>query len=177
MKPCPASAGGLHSKDVVRFRIGLIATALLLAVVTACGDEGDAPPAETGTLSSPNGSTAEPVTPVARPDSVPQTAQAIGQTTTLGRFIRQANEPPEAIETRILEGTACEDDVLVFETSEETIYAALPCDRFEAGIIGELLLDKQVAILLEVTESRFRVLFKTEAGAQVEFTVFGIWVA
>ncbi len=97
-------------------------------------------------------------------------------TTTLGRIVRRADEAPEAVKTRRLVNAACELGVLRLGTSEEMIYAALPCDRFWDRDAKKVFLGEQVAIVLEVTEVRYRVLIETLAGAQAEFTVAGIWV-
>ena len=86
--------------------------------------------------------------------------------------------------TRGLASASCQDDVLRFETSEETIYAvfptatgsAVPCDRFWDDESTLDFVGKQVAIVLEVTKERFRVLIETLDGYQGEFTVAGIWV-
>lgn len=107
---------------------------------------------------------------------MPQAAQAIEETTPLGRIERRANLPPEGIETRRLASAACEDSVLVLETSEETIYATLLCDRFWDPESRKTFVGEEVAIVLEVTQARFRVRIETVAGAQAEFTVLGIWV-
>lgn len=170
-------AGPLHSNDVLSLRTGLAAPVLLLAALAACG--GGDEPRPTAIDTTPtliNGSTVVPVTPVDKPEGVPASARDIEQSATLGRFVRRANEPPEAIETRRLEDTSCEDGLFVLRTSEETIYAPHDCDSLwspesEVDYVGH-----DVAIVLEVTETRFRILIETAAGAQAEFTVPGIWV-
>ena len=77
---------------------------------------------------------------------------------------------------RRLESATCRDDLMVIDTSEETIYAALPCDRFWDAATRAAFLNAEVAVVLEVTEARFRVLIETLTGTQGEFTVAGIWV-
>lgn len=118
---------------------------------------------------------------------MPQSARPVDQTTTLGRIVRRANEAPLAIMTRRLLNAACQDNTMVFETSEEMIYAVFetseettdavaPCSRFWDRDTVEAFSGEEIAIVLEVTEARFRVLIETLAGAQAEFTVAGIWV-
>ncbi len=157
------------------YRISLVAIPLLLSLLAACGD-GQVEPRATHSPPSLNGSTVVPVTPVAKPTSVPESAAKVVETTELGRIERRANAPPEGIDTRELTDAACEDDVLVLETSDETIYAALPCDRFQEDQVEDVVLDQEVAIVLEVTDVRFRVLIETLEGALAEFTVAGIWL-
>lgn len=171
-------AGPLHSNDVLWFRITFVTSVLLLALLAACVSGVDAPPAGIApTPTTINGSTVVPVTPVDKPLTVPPGAQPIEQTTTLGRFIRRADEPPESIETRQLEDASCENELLVFLTSEETIYAPHACgDSFWSAEQKADYAGNEVAIVLEAAETRFRILIETAAGAQAEFTVPGIWV-
>ncbi len=156
-------------------RVCLVAIALSVVLLAACGD-GDEEPRATHSPPSLNGSTVVPVTPVAKPTTVPGSASEIEETTELGRIERRANAPAEGIDTRELTDAACEDGVLTLGTSEETIYGALPCDRFDEDEVDEIFLDQEVAIVLEVTEARYRVLVETLEGAVAEFTVAGIWV-
>ena len=175
--PCPVDACQLHSNDVIWFRISFVTSVLLLALLAACENGDDAPP--TGVAPTPttiNGSTVVPVTPVDKPLTVPAAAQPTEQTTTLGRFIRRASEPPDSIETRQLEEASCENELLMFQTSEETIYAPHACDGFWSADQKPDYVGHEVAIVLEVAETRFRILIETAAGAQAEFTVPGIWV-
>ncbi len=144
-------------------------------MLTAC-DGGDPSVLQEPTARPDIGSTVVPVTPAERPQTVPQTAQAVEQSATLGSIIRRADEAPRAVRTRSLEGATCQDDLMVIDTSVETIYAALPCDRFWGADTRDVFLNAQVAIVLEVTETRFRVLIETLTGASAEFTVAGIWV-
>ncbi len=171
-------AGPLHSNDVLWFRISFVTSVLLLALLAACGNGDDAPPTGIGPAPTTiNGSTLVPVTPVDKPLTVPADAQPIEQTTTLGRFIRRADEPPESIETRQLEDASCENELLVLQTSEETIYAPHACgDSFWSAEQKTAYVGNEVAIVLEAAETRFRILIETAAGAQAEFTVPGIWV-
>ena len=169
--------GPLHSNDVLWFRISFGTSVLLLALLAACGSDDDAPPTGIGpTPTTLNGSTVVPVTPVDKPLTVPAGAQPIEQTTALGRFIRRANEPPRSIETRQLEDASCENELLALRTSAETIYAPLACDSFWTAEQQADFVGSEVAIVLEVAATRFRVLIETAAGAQAEFTVPGIWV-
>lgn len=153
----------------------LCATTLL---IVACqgGEEGGARPPSSPSLPSSNVSTIVPVTPVAKPPRVPAEARATERTTELGQIERRANQPPRAIDTRRLEDASCRDDVMVFNTSKETIYAAWSCDSFWDEDTKKIFLGKEVAIVLEVTEARWRILIETVAGAQGEVTAAGIWV-
>jgi hypothetical protein len=117
-----------------------------------------------------------PVTAVPRPEGVPDSARVIDEAATLGRIVRQANEPPETIGTRTLLTAACESDVMVLFTSEEELYAALPCDRFWDTQTVQAFSGEEVAIRLEVSGTRFQIFVETVSGAQSEFTVGGIWV-
>lgn len=152
------------------------ATAVALIVLTACGGGDEAAPTASAPATIQNDATIVAVTPAARPETVPETARSIGQTTALGRIVRRANEPPQAVAVRGLLDAACEEDVVVLETSQETIYAPLPCDRFWDADSADVFVGEPVAIQLEVTEVRFRILIETVAGAQAEFTVSGFWV-
>ena len=88
---------------------------------------------------------------------------------------------------RDLVAATCNADIIVLTTSEETIYAVLPalpagqaarpCDRFWSQEVAAVFIGAQAAIVLEVSEVRFRLLIDTIAGAQAEFTVAGIWVS
>jgi hypothetical protein len=107
---------------------------------------------------------------------VPEAAQAVTATLTLGRIERRANQPPEAIDTRELTAASCDADVMTIETSSETVHAGLPCDRFWNQEAQDAFRGQETAIILEVGSERFRVLIETLTGAQAEFTVEGIWV-
>ena len=169
MCPCRAAALRLHSKDVFPFRIGLSFVALFLMVLAACASD-EAPPTRS------NVSTAESVTSIEKPPSVPRAAEPVETTTSLGRIERRADQPPRGVATRRLEDASCQDDVIVFETSRETIYAARSCDGFWDAEARTFFVDKQVAIVLEVTEARLRIFVETLDGALTEFTVAGIWM-
>ena len=157
-------------------RIAVLAFTLLLVALAACGD-GNGGTSATDTPPVQNDSTRSPVTPGARPDGVPATAQPVAETTTLGSIERRANDTPEAVETRELLDGSCQDGVITLTTSEETIYAARGCDGFWDAQAEELFVGEQVAIVLEVTSARLRILIETTTGAQSEFTVDGIWLA
>jgi hypothetical protein len=157
-------------------RIALGVAAVSLVFLAACGNGEEATPTAPGPATSQNDATAVRVTPAARPETVPETARPVGQTTTLGRIVRRANEPAQAIAVRGLLDAGCEDDTLVMETSQETIYATLPCTRFWDAESAAAFLNQPVAVQLEVTQARLRILVETVEGAQAEFTVSGIWV-
>ena len=116
------------------------------------------------------------VTPPPRPTSVPEAAQGVSQTTTLGRITRRAEEEPQTVGLRELEDAVCQNELVILTTSEETIYAAIPCERFWDDRAKDLFVGEQIAIVLEVSEERFRVLIETLGAAEAEFTVDGIWV-
>ena len=94
----------------------------------------------------------------------------------MGRFERQPDQPARAVDARRLEDASCQDDVIVFETSKETIYAARSCEDFWDAEARTFFLGKEVVIKLELTEARFRVFVETLDGALTEFTVAGIWM-
>lgn len=152
----------------------LLTAAACLSALLACSD-GDA----NGGPGSPppvNDSGITPISPVPRPASVPETAIRIEQTTSLGRIARRAEEPPQTSMTRELLDATCSDDVVVLETSEETIYTAVSCDGFWDAEAAALYVGETVAIVLEITELRARVLIETLPGAIAQFSVGGIWI-
>ena len=140
MCPCRAAALRLHSKDVFPFRIGLSFVAPFLMILAACANN-QAPPTRS------NVSTAASVTSIEKPPSVPEAAEPVEATTSLGRIERRADQPPRSVETRRLEDASCQNDVIVFETSQETIYAARGCDGFWDAEARTFFLDKEVAIV------------------------------
>lgn len=158
------------------FRLLGVAALVSLVALAACreGNETTLPATAPSTVEGQ--ATIVPVTPAAKPPAVPESARPVEQTATLGRIIRRADEAPQIVMPRRLVEASCQDEVIVIETSEETIYAARSCDGFWDRDAQEAFSGQQVAIVLEVTEVRFRVLIETLAGAQSEFTVAGIWV-
>jgi len=159
---------------VLRFAPALAALCLLLG--TGCGDGDGATGPTTFSPSPQNGASGPPVTPPPKPAAVPELAQPVTGTIRFGSIERRANEPPQATGTRELAGASCAEALMTIETSQETIYAGLPCDRFGNQEVQEAFQGQQVAIVLEVGSARFRVLLETLSGAQAEFTVEGIWV-
>ena len=155
---------------VQRLTLALIGSGVIVLLAACGGSGGTTPPA------SPNVSDASPVTAVDRPAGVPTAALAIETTTQLGDIVRSADEPPQGVGTRTLRDASCEDGVLTLMTSEGTIYAALPCDRFWGEEQRRQFVGQEVAIMVEVTAERFRILIETLAGAQAEFTVGGVWL-
>ena len=149
---------------------------LCLLLGAACDDDGGTAGPTMFSPSPQNGSEGPPVTPPPKPAGVAQAAQPVTQTVRLGSIERRANEPPQAIDTRELLGASCAEALMTIETSEETVYAGLSCDRFWDEAAQEAFQGEQVAIVLEVGSERFRVLLQTLSGAQAEFTVEGIWV-
>ncbi len=138
-------------------------------ILAACANN-EAPPTRS------NVSTAASVTSIEKPPSVPEAAEPVETTTSLGRIERRADQPPRGVETRLLEDATCRDNVIVFETSKETIYAARSCDGFWDPEASTFFLGKEVVIMLELTEVRIRVFVETLDGALTEFTVGGIWI-
>ena len=157
-------------------RVWLIAVASLVILAASCGSDDGGVTSPSLSPSRTNVSVQALVTPVGKPPNVPEEAEAVSETTTLGQIERQANQPPRGIETRRLEDAFCENDVIVFQTSKETIYTARNCDGFWSAKAAPAFLDQEIAVVLEVTERRFAVLIESLAGAQAEFTVGGIWV-
>jgi hypothetical protein len=103
-------------------------------------------------------------------------ASPVGETSTLGTIVRRAEETPEADSLRTLIAASCANGVLVLQTSLETIYGALPCDRFSEEQFGPLFEGREVAMVLEASADRFRILIETIEGAQAELTPDGIWI-
>ncbi len=152
----------------------LLVACLLFATAVAC-DGNDGAGRVSGSPSPDNASTIVPVTPAPKPSNVPESAQELKSTTELGSITRRANQPPETSDIRDLRDANCEGDVITLETQEETIYAALSCENFWDEDYRMQFVGHEVAITLEVTDVRFRVLVETVEGAQAEFTVAGTW--
>lgn len=157
---------------MLRLPIAAALAPALLALLVACGGENerDVP------LSPSNEAREASVTGAERPAGVPDSARAVVTTAELGQIERRANAPPNTTDTRELEDASCEDGTITLQTSQETIYAVLPCDRFwdaenEAFFVGE-----EVAIVFEVTDGSSRILIETIEGAQTQFPVDGVWV-
>ncbi|MEX0785960.1 MAG: hypothetical protein WD939_04930 [Dehalococcoidia bacterium] len=154
-------------------RIAFVPILVIVIALAGCSDGGST---STGTPEPTNGGSFDPVTPVARPDSVPEGARTIEEMTVLGQIERRANAAPETIDTRTLLTAACESEVMVLWTDQEIIHAALPCDRFwDIGTV-QAFSGQEVAVVLDVTDQRFQIFVETVPGAQSEFTVSGIWV-
>lgn len=152
------------------FRIALLALVLLLS---ACDESETSPGAPSP---SENDATVVPVTPVEKPDGVPEAARPVTETEVLGQVVREPDTTPEGVRTRRIEELVCAERVMTLRTDEETIYAAIDCEGVPMGDQLELFLEQEAAIQLEVSEDRSRVLIETLNGSQAEFTVAGIWV-
>jgi hypothetical protein len=158
-----------------------VAALVLIASLSACKVNTRS---TTGTLTPASTSAATVLatasavlTPHPQPtSSVPDTARPVEQTTTLGQITRQAKQTPQTTGLRKLLDAFCQDGLMIIQTSQETIYVALPCDRFWDDQAKQEFLNKQVAIVLEVTPQRSRVILDTLDGAHTEFTVNGLWV-
>jgi hypothetical protein len=165
---------------VLRFCLAAMSV-LLLLLAGACGDGGTEPGAITPFVSGNESPEAPvtPVTPVPKPESVSEGAQAITQTTNLGRIVRRAGQDPQAVMTRQLDGATCSDGIVTLDTSGETIFALLltrDCSAFWDDETTALFVGRQASFSLQATESRFRIFIETLEGAQAEFTALGIWV-
>ncbi|MEX1255456.1 MAG: hypothetical protein WEE64_14050 [Dehalococcoidia bacterium] len=160
----------------VRRVLPVFAACLLFAASFAACDDEDQGPEASASPPLDNASTIVPVTPIEKPDNVPEPAEATAATTELGHIERRANQEPDTTDVRDLGDAGCEDDVITLETSQETIYLASACDGFWNDEQLDQFIGQEVAIVLEVTEERFRVTIETVPGAQAEFTAAGIWV-
>lgn len=162
---------------MARLTLGL---ALLASIAAGCNSDGADDGAPTEARATDAEGTPEPtvviVTPPPPPEGVPPQAEGVGQTMTLGRIVRRANAAPEAMMPRVLSDATCDDGIVTLTTDQETIYAALPCDRFWTDEQKALFVGGELAIQLEASEERYRILIETLDGAQTEFTVDGIWV-
>jgi len=147
----------------------IIAFGLLGVIACDPGDSSDTP-------ANGNGISGDPVTPVERPAAVPPEAEAVREEQALGSIERSADAPPEAIDTRVLLTAACEGDMMTLFTDQETIYAALACDRFWDDDTVQAFSSQESAIRLTVDSTRFQIFIETLDGGQAEFTVGGIWV-
>jgi putative hydrolase of the HAD superfamily len=156
---------------VFRSIVLIVAVALPLALAACTSDT----PSSGPTRPRPTfGSTVVPVTRVARPDTVPAAATEVVETAELGFFVREPDAEPQGVDTRELTAGSCDAGVMVLETSEETIYAALPCDRFLDQAALDALLGQELAIVLEVTEPRLRVLLETRSSVPVRAVNFDL---
>jgi hypothetical protein len=162
-------------------RWALALACLAGALLAACEDRGS------NTPSASNEAAVTPVTPVEKPAGVPAEARTIVATERLGAIERQANQTPVTSDVRRLEDASCDEDVITMVTDRETIYALLrtavedddvpPCDGFWDDAAKKLFVGKEVALVFEGGEERWRLLVEGVDGAQAEFTVGGIWVA
>jgi hypothetical protein len=162
-----------------RFATALLALLFLTALAACKVDNLSSPATSTPGAQGSSTPTAGPGvsrTPEAVPGAVPEGAVAVDQTAALGQITRVASQTPETVGLRKLLDAFCQEGVMIIQTSQEAIYAALPCDRFWDDEAKQHFLNQQVAITLEVSQERFRVLLQTPEGAQAEFTVGGIWL-
>jgi hypothetical protein len=146
-----------------------LAAAAVLALALGACDEGGS-----GSPPTQNGGDGGSVT-AEKPASVPDAAALISETVRLGTIERQANQTPQGIETRLIDASSCEMDVLIIRTARETVYAGLECTRYGPQV-NDLIAGSESALVLEAPGGRQRVLIETLEGGQVEFTVTGIWV-
>ncbi len=107
---------------------------------------------------------------------MPATAEVVRSGITLGRIVRRANAAPETEDIRLLLTAACQESVMVLRTSNESIYADLPCDNFWDAETTQTFAGQEVAITLAVDHIRFQIFVETLPGAQAEFTVGGVWL-
>ena len=145
-----------------------------MLALTACNGSGGTP--SNGTPSTDNGPTLPPVTAVARPATVPVTAEAVQSGAALGRIVRRANAAPETEDTRLLLTAACQENVMVLLTSKETIYSDLQRDNFWDAETTRAFAGQEVAIALAVDHVRFQIFIETLPGGQAEFTAGGVWL-
>ncbi len=145
-----------------------------MLALTACNGSGGT--SSNGSPPTDNGPTLPPVTAVARPAAVPATAETVQSGTALGEIVRRANASPETEDIRLLITAACQENVMVLRTSEETIYADLPCDNFWDAEATQAFEGQEVAITLAVDHVRFQIFVETLPGAQAEVTVGGVWL-
>lgn len=163
---------------MLRLKITLCSL-VLLSFASACKVNNTSIHAPTGTSSTvaaTNITTAISRTPKGAPTALPPAARVVAQTAALGRLTRVAGGTPQPVDLRRLIDASCQNGLMTIRTSLETIYAALPCDRFLDESAKQQFLAKDAAITLEVTADRYRVLIETLDGAQAEFTVDGIWL-
>ena len=164
-----------------RFEIPLCAL-LLTSLVVACRVDNKSiylPTGASGTAGSPAITTPAVLVirpPTSKPAGLPADARPVAQTATLGQLTRLAGGTPRPVDLRRLLDAFCQSDLMTIRTSQETIYAALSCDRFLDARTKPQFLGKDAAITLEVSADRYRVLLQTLDGAQGEFTVDGIWL-
>jgi hypothetical protein len=116
------------------------------------------------------------VSPEARPTAIPLAATPVIETENLGDITRQANQTPQSNGLRELQRAICANDLLTIQTSLETVYAALTCDKFDNDQFALFFGGKQVALVLEVSPDRYRILIEALDGATAELTPESIWV-
>jgi hypothetical protein len=127
-----------------------------------------------GDSSSPNGDGDGTVTD--RPSGVPAGAAPVDESLELGRIERRAAGAPETEDIRTLEGASCSDGVAVLETSHETIYGALPCDKFLDEETAPVFVEKELALRFEPSGDGVVLYLETVDLAQAQFTLEGAWI-
>jgi hypothetical protein len=136
----------------------VLAVFLLAGVLIACdgSDDGDsAPPAGTP------------------PAGVPTAAVPAGEQ----EFGDIEPTPADAEEVRLYESLSCNEDIMTIVTSQETVYALIPCDRsLPADVAGRFA---GVPVRIRVTPDRppHKLYLESASQGTAEFTVDGVWIA
>ena len=110
---------------------------------------------------------------VARPASVPGSADLVKESVEFGAPSAAAGAPRE--EQVLFTTTSCADDVLVVETTKQTVYAELPCDRAVPQSAAERFAGQPVRIRV-VPGAQNKLYVESSAGGTLEFTPGHVWV-
>jgi hypothetical protein len=146
------------ARAFVRSAALLSAALLFVAVLAACdgGDDGD---------SAPSAGTPPAGVPTA---AVPAGEQEFGDI---------EPTPADAEEVRLYESLSCSADIMTIVTSQETVYALIPCDRsLPADVAGRFA---GVPVRIRVTPERppHKLYLESASQGTAEFTVDGVWIA
>lgn len=104
------------------------------------------------------------------PEGVPTQAQEVEELP----FDPTAN-PDAQDDARLLQSMTCAEDILRIETSSETLYAELPCERALPDDIVEQFVGKPVSLAYS-TEGTANLALKADTGETATFSVGRIWL-
>jgi hypothetical protein len=120
---------------------------------------------------------------VPRPTAVPTAASLIDGETSFGTADPLATAPPDE---RLFYDMTCVDGLVQLTTTNETVFAELPCDRFvDESVIGPFRATRiRVTICVpdsdcaraRQNEDVGKLLIESPTGGSVEFTTGHIWI-
>lgn len=107
-----------------------------------------------------------------RPAGVPYSARPVEKDASFGRVTHLPGGTVQANDAPTIDSIECHQDVVTVTTNGSKIYAALPCDRFPAGVGA--LAGQRAAIRLTVTPRKLFI--ESQQGQQIEFSPRDMWV-